>query len=577
MLIAEGCSSEGDGDGTDADNITAATHPCKVKREKTQKTMTDAEVDALGDPVADALLRHGDDCPKNYAEVAAKLTKFDSKLCRGGFSSRFVSERSQQLGSPDIGRLIISRDCGLRSDHGMFFLLDPVDAKSTSDLKAPNCQPAAEFASKGTNGKPICFPDNVELIGQDPKTKQFNFYALEDNEWTLYGSSFDFIDDGYDCSDSLGGACKPKAAVQTRCASCHPGGGLVMKELHFPWVSWESKGTTTPGAADLIGRFKGMLGGRTDGMDLEGRVTKANVEWDAVRADFLKTMKGPDANVPVTPAGSAPATVAEVLRPLFCTMEVNLQSASTSKTLSQIPPSFFVDPIWGVKQEVKVDNGEYQAMLTQNGQQILDMKGCGKSCEQSLGKTRLGTLTDTFFAFTYPIRSQVDSDYVSTLVSKKIVTDDFVKDVLAVDITRPIFSKARCGLLAFAPKGNVADMSPDHIKDGFVDALKKAGADKKSPDRDPAAKLLANLSTDGDAAAHATEAAAFVKACAGRPFGVVEDALAYAVHLRMTTRLLKTKTVRDGTLGILDFAETLPVDKLPDTKQGWNATTCVLE
>jgi hypothetical protein len=101
----------------------------------------------------------------------------------------------------------------------------------------------------------------------------------------------------------------------------------------------------------------------------------------------------------------------------------------------------------------------------------------------------LGTLTDTFFAFTYPMRAQQESDYVGALVSKKIVTDDFVKDVLDVDITRPIFSSTSCGLLDFAPKADASTMTAAQIHDGFVDALKKAGADKKNPDKVPAAKV----------------------------------------------------------------------------------------
>jgi hypothetical protein len=102
-----------------------------------------------------------------------------------------------------------------------------------------------------------------------------------------------------------------------------------------------------------------MLGSRKNGPDVETRVTKGNQEWVAARADFLRTMAGPDPKAAVTPAPSAKASV---------------------------PASFFVDPIWGVKTRVKVDNGEYQAAVAKNGQQILDQNGCGKSCEQSLGK-----------------------------------------------------------------------------------------------------------------------------------------------------------------------------------------------
>jgi hypothetical protein len=348
-----------------------------------------------------------------------------------------------------------------------------------------------------------------------------------------------------------------------------------MKEIHSPWVSWESPFATTPGA-DVIQRFPSLLGTRKTGPDLESRVTKGNQEWAAVRAQFLSTMKGPDPKAPVAPAPSASATVAEVLRPLFCTLEVNLQSASTSKTLSAIPASFFVDPIWGVKDEVKVDDAAYQAALTKNGQQILDQTGCGKSCEMTIGKKPLDNISDTFFAFTYPIRSLEDSDYVNTLVQNNVITEDFAKDVLNVDFARPIFSPDRCSLLKFAPRGNASDFDAAQIHDGFVDALKKAGADQNDPQTDASAKLLANLTTSGDGERHAADASALVSACARRSSAVLDDALAYAAHLRSSTRVLRTKTVRDGTLGIIDFAETLAIDTQPDTTAGWDAK-CALK
>jgi hypothetical protein len=133
-----------------------------------------------------------------------------------------------------------------------------------------------------------------------------------------------------------------------------------------------------------------------------------SVALDA-RATFLRDSTSP--KVPVTPKPTSGSSVAEVLRPLFCTMEINLQSSS-NRSLKAIPPSFLVDPIWGVGESsaVPVTDANYKALIAQNGQTILDTTGCGDSCEKAPGTKQLGGLTDTFFAFTYPMRSQEDVD-----------------------------------------------------------------------------------------------------------------------------------------------------------------------
>jgi hypothetical protein len=148
-----------------------------------------------------------------------------------------------------------------------------------------------------------------------------------------------------------------------------------------------------------------------------------------------------------------------------------------------------------------------------------------------------------------------------------------VKDVLDVDFTRPIFSPARCGLLAFAPSGDVTQMTPTQITDKFIAALKSKGADQADPTSDPAAKLLANLTNKDDASSHAGEASAFVQACADRKDAFLGDALKRLAHLRQAARLLQTDTKRDGTLGIIDFAETLPTDTLGDPAGAWDPGT----
>jgi hypothetical protein len=106
--------------------------------------------------------------------------------------------------------------------------------------------------------------------------------------------------------------------------------------------------------------------------------------------------------------------------------------------------------------------------------------------------------------------------YQDELVTEGIVDLDFVKDVLAVDFTRPIYSPDRCGPLRFAPELDAPLATADRIKAGFVSKL-SASSEVTSGSDVPGAALLANLRTAQDAPAHKSAADAFIAARAARP------------------------------------------------------------
>src|SRR6185369_6713535 len=97
---------------------------------------------------------------------------------------------------------------------------------------------------------------------------------------------------------------------------------INMKELNSPWHSWSN----TPIHSDeVFKKFGKPLGQEEDGVNMEVRTEKANDDWTKTRVKLLKE-KG----------------TSEVLRPLFCTLTVNLQ-ATGSETVGSIPQEFFVD------------------------------------------------------------------------------------------------------------------------------------------------------------------------------------------------------------------------------------------
>lgn len=487
----------------------AITTKCQINNIKAGRAMNADDLKKLNDPIAKLVLA-GEDCPTTYDAMTAKLKKTDNKDCSGGgdgdtagMSTALVSETAQASGAPTNYRAVHSRECGGRGSDELLVSIFGVQA----------------------NGP---LPQSFEAIGKDATTGVYNYYAREDNEWKFFGNSLDLIGDGYNCTPN--GACQNKAAAKTRCAGCHTSGGLIMKELESPWVHWEGD-TTTPGAAEYIQKHQAKLGSQSDGISLEGTVASGNDAYNAKRLAFLKT-KGTQ----------------EVLRPLFCTLETNLVSASASGTLSSMSTDLLLSRQLNAFASLPVKHADYLALLKANGQRIEGVQNNGKQ------------VLDTFFAFTFPRKGNVDDSYIQSLVSEGIIDDDFVKDVLSVDMTRPIFSGQRCNLLRFAPNLDASKMKPADIKNGFKANLASAS--------EPAAKeLLAFINDANDGQKHEDAANAYLAACAARPQkDFLKDAMAIASHVRNEAR----------KLNIMEFPESMVIDNAP-TDKAFDPATCTLK
>src|SRR5262249_10465101 len=154
--------------------------------------------------------------------------------------------------------------------------------------------------------------------------------------------------------------------------------------------------------------------------------------------------------------------------------------------------------------------GDYKKVLSDN--------------DQKIGGTGMSSKVDTFDIFMYPERSQLDQAYVQAL--KGEVGEEFVRDVLFVDFTRPIYSPTRCGLL------EAVDSSAD------LDTIVKAAVSKKLPGADELSK--SHASTEKGASRHQNEVNAYMTACAGRSGAAfAADVVKYASHLRRAARQLR--------------------------------------
>jgi hypothetical protein len=304
-----------------------------------------------------------------------------------------------------------------------------------------------------------------------------------------------------------------------------------MKELHAPWVFWDVR--SLPGAEDVIGAHPEVMGTSGTGADLETKVTGGSSEWNRTRVSILKK-RGAQ----------------EVLRPLFCTIAINLQTTGQEpgKAVS-VSPGLLVDGSLSFFS-VRVSPADYAAALTAIGLNIVKPSGALP------GGAQARDVQDTPFAFIAPQRSTEDTLYQDQLVAQAVVDDDFVKDVLDVDFTRPVFSGTRCNLLKFAPDLPESKMTPDDFRNGFV-------ANLRSATDEGASKLLASLQDPNDQQAHVQEVTAFVNACRARPPShFIADALEYASHVRSIARANRIhEDADDADNGIIEFDATLPRDE----------------
>jgi hypothetical protein len=365
-------------------------------------------------------------------------------------------------------------------------------------------------------------PDGVEIIAFDETEGVFNFYEAE------RGGKINFFGNS---KDMLNGA---EGNVR-RCAGCHNAGGLVMKELDTPWVHWEGH-MDTPGAQELVDAHAD-LGSKRTGLEFEGVVKAGNRAWVQTKVNHLREN----------------GTVAELLKPLFCTVEVNLDNGADFESpvaggpggsqISRIPFDSLLDPQLKGFGSITINFDDYDALIKANGQNVVGVDGA----------------IDTVFDYVFMERSNIDNEYVNKLKEAGIVDDDLIKDILMVDFTRPIFSSDRCDLLANAPVLSKDQLNPQAIRDGLIANLSgKTGAAE--------VELFNNLTnTELD---HNTKVDGFTAACEALD---KNDFLVNAVSITSLNRSFgavgrqRAPGIVPGTairMPVFEFPATFPTDNL---------------
>ena len=517
-------------DGFDLPEADVPTSPCDgVIRDKSGRGLGNSKIAGrLNDPLANLAFRVGSDCPTTFDAIMKKIEKNaidggdNNTTCNtAGKSSMLVTETAQVLGTPTSYRSVTSIGCSQTAPTPGGGLLD--GGVPDPNLVLPPqpggpgiSPPFFPFPPIGGGQAGLLFslfgiqpglglPNNVEIIAFDSEQGVFNYYETDGSGGiNFFGTSKDMLK-GPDSNDVR------------RCAGCHTGGGLIMKELDAPWLHWEGD-TTTPGADELFAEQETLLGSHSNGIEMENIVRSGNRTWNQSRLDHLRAL----------------GVTREILRPLFCNVEINIASASSSPQDSTVGTATFANLSRAIFDQrvgfgsLNFDAGSYDAVLRSNGQ---FMAGLPEK------------FIETHFGLSFVIPSAADEDYGQKLLVAKIIDQELLEDILMVDFTRSVFSDDRCGLLEFVPQLDAATLSADGIREGMIENL---GAPAEGT---PEMELLRNLSNPGDDASKTVQD--FSAACGSR------------MNEKALISFDKDGTAREQTVpaGLVDYMKIISINR----------------
>lgn len=366
--------------------------------------------DEMGDPLYQLLI-DADPCPEDVFE-------FRALIAGQGGSLHAAMVANQGFNNPADG------------NFSMFeFVRGPV-------LESGDPVGAGEFFFghfTGGDGDTLIanqFPQGlmIELIAWDREKQMFNFYELIGNgntgEWFYRGDTEDVMRDNEllhlqpDPDD-------PQFGRRLRCSGCHLSGGPIMKELDAPHNDWWVDDRGIPLDDWEIGeRLNEIFGVLVDAGKFAVQV-KAGMH----RIEKSESVSRLKSELPLP----------QRLRPLFCTVEVNLQSDGPAFWRGandiSVPAAFFAD------QRFADD-----PLIMQRMDYASAMSGFNPAFP--------GGGIDADHAWVTPVKGYSDQLAIATLLRDGTIDVEFVADVLAVDFTRPMFSDGRCALLRLVPESD---------------------------------------------------------------------------------------------------------------------------
>jgi hypothetical protein len=267
----------------------------------------------------------------------------------------------------------------------------------------------------------------VEAIAFDYTKGLYNFYELIGTgtgaTWFYRGDSQDaLLDNAYLYRDPPRG--EDKFGKRMRCSACHTSGGPIMKELAVPHNDWwRTNHRLTFGDHELS----------------QDVVAKVSALGDAsafalsVSQGMKKLFSSPSYQEIIQKR-----SLQEIVRPLFCTTEINLISSSTRLRDEQdefsLPPEFVLNPLLGAPA-LNFKKRDYQALTHKYKLKFPETEEI-----------------DADYMWLAPIISKADMMAIQGLIEHGVLSQKVAMDILMVDFTEPTFSEPRCALLSLVPK-----------------------------------------------------------------------------------------------------------------------------
>ena len=289
----------------------------------------------------------------------------------------------------------------------------------------------------------------VELMAWDRRAGGFNFYRTvgSGSAWVFAGNS----------RHALTAPTRDNGPFES-----HKSGHFLMKELHLPWVNWDSPLAkvalsifTAQGLEDHPWVRRLAPGGA---YTLEEDIAIPSIErWTRTRLDALL-------------AGDAEETPRRILEQLLDTPTVNLISSQTSSEAAvagavpkvDLPDTFFVDSaalagVFGLQRPSKpfVASTIYAKSLETFAVTLTDGEQFNRP-------------GDTHFAFVVPERASEDTETIRQAIALGIISKRLAASLLMVDFPNPVFSAKRRQLLQHVPDTPITADSSDQVADAIL-------------------------------------------------------------------------------------------------------------
>jgi len=389
------------------DGAPDSLHQLVIGVDQQPRELGPQEIAQLGDDLAQLAFARGV-FPKSAGEALQVLATEPN----GRFTEQrpfFVSEEGQLPGAAARPRFIVIAG----------------NAPSGPDVFVSAAHPTTESV--------------VEIMAWDHRRGGFNYYQrTADGPWVHAGNS----------ADAFGESSAGKGPFES-----HPSGNVIMKELRFPWVHWNSFAATI--RADVVSPdtasnpwFIGAGGAEA----LETAVMASIQRWAAARLD-------------------AGLNIRDVVAPFLRPTTVNLVSSKTESggILSgavadfDVPHAFFVDSetLHGVlglpapdPSAFRIPSGSYRAVLERH--------------EVALRANGTTVPSDTHFAFVVPERAFEDITMVRLAIDRGLVTKRLAACLLMVDFPNPVFSDRRAALLRHVPDAAASPQLSDTVADAIL-------------------------------------------------------------------------------------------------------------